>query len=228
MGQGNRIGRMAGRTLRVLALAAAGAAVWLAVTGLGCPGAGCAGTAAAAPFGELIVLKGRAIVTRGGTPFFVLDRALVEEGDRVDTLAGARARLVMGTPDQGMQAILASRTTLTVHSLQSRAASPLSLVYGTLRVRVRAWGGPPIVATRAAAIGIKGTDFVTWVKRPKAAEFVGVEGLIECVSRSNPDFSIRIGPRQWGEIVENEQPKPPVSVPDDIWEEVQRDLAFPK
>jgi hypothetical protein len=227
-----RIARAAGHALRALALAAAGAVVWSAVAGIVCqgPGVSCGGAAQAASFGEVVVLKGRVIVTRSGAPFFVPGRAAVEEGDRVDTLAGAKAQLVIGAKEGGMQAILAARTTVTVGALKagSGAASPLSLVYGTLRARVRAWSGPPFVATRAAVIGIKGTDFVTWVKRPKAAEFVGVEGLIECVSRSNASYSIRIGPRQWGEIVENEQPRAPVSVPDDVWEEVQRELSFPE
>jgi hypothetical protein len=42
--------------------------------------------------------------------------------------------------------------------------------------------------------------------------------LIEAASRSRPEFSLRIGKRQWGEIVEGQKPNPPVRVPDEDWE----------
>jgi hypothetical protein len=217
MGHRGHIGRVAALGARALALVMAGAAVWFA------------GSARAADFGELIVLQGRAVLTRGGSHFIVRDRAPVQAGDRVDTLADTKAQLVIGAKDQGIEAMLSSRTSITVHEVQQSAgaASPISLAFGALRARVRAWSGQPFVATRAATIGIKGTDFVTWVKRPQAAEFVGVEGLIECVSQSNRSYSIRIGQRQWGEIVENEQPKPPIRVPDAVWNAVQKEFAFP-
>jgi len=209
--------------LRALAVVLALAAVCLAGSGVSRPG-----TAHAANVGELIVLEGRAVVTRAGKPFIVRDRAPLQAGDRVDTLAGAKAHLAIGGQEPGVESILSSRTSVTVHALQPGVASaPISLAFGALRARVRAWSGPPLVATPAAVVGIKGTDFVTWVKRPKAAEFVGVEGLIECVSQSNKSFSIRIGPRQWGEIVENQKPKAPVAVPDALWNTVQKEFAFP-
>jgi hypothetical protein len=190
---------------------------------------GAAGIAEAAPFGQLVVLEGKALITRGGKPTIVRDRAALEEGDRVDTLADTKAQLIIGSQDQGMEAMLSSRTSITVNQVQQGAGapSPISLAFGAIRARVRAWSGQPFVATRAATIGIKGTDFVTWVKRPQAAEFVGVEGLIECVSQTNKDYSIRIGQRQWGEIVENEQPKAPIRVPDSVWNAVQQEFAFP-
>ena len=186
-------------------------------------------TAQAANFGELVVLEGKAVITRAGKHYIVRDHAPVEEGDRVDTLADTRAQLIIGPKDQGLDAVLSSRTSITVNQVKQSpsALSPISLGFGALRARIRAWSGQPFVATRAATIGIKGTDFVTWVKRPEAAEFVGIEGLIECVSQTNKDYSIRIGQRQWGEIVENEQPKAPIRVPDSIWDAVQKEFAFP-
>jgi hypothetical protein len=183
----------------------------------------------AASFGQIIVLEGKAVVTRGGKPQIVRDKAPLEEGDRVDTLADTRAQLVIGDKDAGLEAMLSSRTSITVNQVvqNASATSPILLAFGALRSRVRSWAGQPFVATRAATIGIKGTDFVTWVKRPEASEFVGIEGLIECVSKSNANYSIRIGQRQWGEIVENEQPKAPIHVPDSIWDAVQKEFAFP-
>lgn len=185
--------------------------------------------AQAASFGELVVLRGQAVVTRGESSVLVRDHAPVDEGDRVDSLADSKVQILIGGKESGMEALLAARTSIVVGRLEQDRSlgSPISLAFGVLRTRVRAWSGQPFVSTRAAIIGIKGTDFVVWVKRPQAAEFVGVEGLIECVSRSNKDFSIRIGKRQWGEIVENEKPKAPIAVPDDIWRQVETDYAFP-
>jgi hypothetical protein len=205
------------RWLRALAV---GGAVWLAA----------AVAAQAASFGELVVLRGKAVVTRGESSALVLDRAPVEEGDRVDALADSKVQLLIGGKGSGLEAVLAARTSIVVGRLQQGGGlgAPIALTFGVLRARVRSWAGQPFVSTRAATIGIKGTDFVTWVKRPQAAEFVGVEGLIDCVSRSNKDFSIQIGSRQWGEIVENEKPKAPVAVPDDVWRQVQSEYAFPE
>jgi hypothetical protein len=224
MKHGERIGR--GRAwwsgafwMRAPGVVLLGMAVWLAA----------ASPVQAAAFGELVVLQGKAVVTRGGKPFMVHERAALEDGDRVDTLADSKARLVIGSADSGMEAILSSRTSLLVNQTQqgARYAAPISLVFGALRARVRSWTGQPFVATRAATVGIKGTDFVTWVKRPQASEFVGVEGLIECVSQTNQSYSIRIGQRQWGEIVDNEQPKAPIRVPDAVWNAVQTEFSFP-
>ena len=219
MKRGGAGGRGARRGLRVWGLLAAACAVWLA-----------AGVSLqAAPFGELVVLQGRAVVTRGGKPFLVKERAPVEEGDRVDTLADSKAQLLIGTKESGAEAVLASRTSVVAGQLKPDPGlkSPLALNFGALRTRVRSWSGQPFIATRAAVIGIKGTDFVTWVRRPEAAEFAGVEGLIECVSQTNKAHVLRIGPRQWGEIVENVAPKPPVPVPDALWNTIQKDFAFP-
>jgi len=214
---GGWFGRGAARWIRAFAVYGA---VWIAS----------AVSAQAASFGELIVLRGTAVVTRGEKSVLVRDHAPVDEGDRVDALADSKAQILIGGKGSGMEALLAARTSIVVGRLQqgSGLGSPITLAFGVLRARVRAWSGQPFVATRAATIGIKGTDFVTWVKRPQAAEFVGVEGLIECVSRSNKEYSIRIGKRQWGEIVENQKPKAPVPVPDDIWQQVQTEYAFPK
>jgi hypothetical protein len=217
MAPGGRFRRGAASWICALAM---GGAVWIAA----------AASAQAASFGELIVLRGRAVVTRGEHSVLVQDRAPVDEGDRVDALADSKVQILIGGKGSGMEALLAARTSIVVGPLKqdSGLGSPISLAFGVLRMRVRAWSGQPFVSTRAAVIGIKGTDFVTWVKRPQAAEFVGVEGLIECVSRSNKEFSIRIGQRQWGEIVENQKPKAPIAVPDDIWEQVQTEYAFPQ
>lgn len=224
MKHGERIGRGSKRRsggcwIRALGVGLLGVAVWLAA----------ALPAQAGAFGELVILQGRAVVTRGGKPFIVRDRAALEDGDRVDTLADSKARLVIGKADSGMEAVLSSRTSLVVNQVQQGAGfnAPVSLVFGALRARVRSWSGQAFVATRAATIGIKGTDFVTWVKRPQASEFVGIEGLIECVSQTNEKYSIRIGQRQWGEIVDNEQPKAPIRVPDALWNAVQTEFSFP-
>jgi len=214
-----KAGRSGGCRIRGFGIGALAVAVWLAA----------AVPAQAGTFGELVILQGKAVVTRGGKPFIVRDRAPVEDGDRVDTLADSKARIAIGAADSGLEAIMSARTSLVVNTLQQGAAlaSPISLAFGALRTRVRTWAGQPFVATRVATIGIKGTDFVTWVKRPQAAEFVGIEGLIECVSQTNKEHSLRIGQRQWGEIVENEQPKPPIRVPDAVWDAVQKEFSFP-
>jgi hypothetical protein len=207
------------RLMRAVGIGAIALAVWLA-----------AGPVRAGTFGELIMLQGKAVITRGAKHLLVRERMTVEDGDRVDTLADSKARLVIGAADAGMEAVISSRTSITVSQVlqNAAAASPISLAFGALRARVRSWTGQPFVTTRVATIGIKGTDFVTWVKRPQAAEFVGVEGLIECVSTSNKENSLRIGQRQWGEIVENEKPKAPIRVPDAVWDSVQKEFAFPK
>ena len=79
----------------------------------------------------------------------------------------------------------------------------------------------------AAVIGIKGTDFIVYVKRKEASEFIGVDGLIEAASRSRPDYSLRIGKRQWGEIVEGQKPRPPIHVPDELWNPAMEEFRFP-
>jgi len=190
---------------------------------------GLGSAAGATPFGELRVLEGKAVISRAGKPFIVRTKAPVEDGDRIDTLADTKAQLIVGPQEDGVDAMLSSRTSITVAQVPQsiNAASPISLAFGALRARVRKWTGQPFIATRAATIGIKGTDFVTWVKRPQAAEFVDVTGLIDCVSRTNKDYSIQIGQRQWGEIVENEQPKAPIRVPDAVWDAVAKEFAFP-
>jgi hypothetical protein len=182
--------------------------------------------------GQLTVLRGEARILRADRVIAVTQAALLEEGDRVQTLAGSRAyvRLRDAPPAAaGMEAMLAEFTWVDIAALRAGpSAAPLSLALGALRARVRHWATPgPFVTSAAAAIGIKGTDFVVVVRKPEASEFIGVEGLIECVSRSRPEFSLRIGPRQWGEIVAGLKPNPPVPVPDALWAAVLRDFAFP-
>ncbi len=65
---------------------------------------------------------------------------------------------------------------------------------------------------------------LTW---GQAAEFIGIDGPIEARSRSLPEFRFRIGERQWGEVVEGERPRPPISVPDALWESALREFRFP-
>ena len=65
---------------------------------------------------------------------------------------------------------------------------------------------------------------LTW---GQAAEFIGIDGPIEARSRSLPEFRFRIGERQWGEVVEGERPRPPISVPDALRESALREFRFP-
>jgi len=109
-----------------------------------------------------------------------------------------------------------------------RKASPLNLIFGAIRSRVVKYIDPkPFMGTPTAVVGIKGTDFITYVKKPKASEFIGVDGLVRCTSRSNAAHAIEIGQRQWGEIVEGQAPKPPIHVPDELWEPALKEFAFP-
>ncbi|MBI4082663.1 MAG: hypothetical protein HY423_08645 [Candidatus Lambdaproteobacteria bacterium] len=187
-----------------------------------------AGTARA-EFGRLIVAQGEAQVERRGLVIPVRATFTLLDGDRVRTLAGAKAYIELTGSLSGGRAVLTQSTTLDVHELAAgQTRSPLTLAFGAVRASLQRFlGGVPFVSTATATVGIKGTDFIVYVKREVATEFIGVEGLIECVSRSRPDYSIRIGHRQWGEIVEGEKPKPPIHVPDDQWEGALREFSYP-
>lgn len=183
-----------------------------------------------AQFGELTLLRGGAVVMRGALEIPVTEKLALLDGDRVKTLADSKAHIRLTSPPSGAEAIVTSLTSFAVHELTARRRqSPLQLLFGAIRSRV-----PPsfrsiaFMASASAVVGIKGTDFIVYVKRKEATEFIGVEGLIEAVSKSRPEFSLRIGKRQWGEIVEGEKPKPPVRVPDDDWEAALREFSFPQ
>ena len=185
--------------------------------------------AAQAAFGELRVLKGKAVVFRGRAEIHVVDRLTLEHGDRVETRKGGKVHIIPAGPLKGAEAIATSNTRLVVSDLRRRRKrSPFRLLFGAIRSRLRAYAGKaPFLRTATATIGVKGTDFIVYVKRKNASEFIGVTGLIEATSVSRPEYALRIGKRQWGEIVEGVKPKPPVRVPDDDWEQALREFSFP-
>jgi hypothetical protein len=188
------------------------------------------GAVAQQAFGELKLLKGKAVVLRGRLEIHVVDRIDLKDGDRVKTAAASRAHIRLFGQLREAEAIVTQSTTFSVNTLKPRRRkSPFHLLFGAIRSRVASrFRNLAFVRTATAAAGIKGTDFIVYVVRKKATEFIGVEGLIEAASLSRPEFSIRIGKRQWGEIVEGEKPKPPVRVPDDTWEAALREFAFPQ
>ena len=189
-----------------------------------------AGAASArADFGELTVLKGKAIVERADEKIEVSGKIKLLDEDRIRTLAGSKAHVRLTGPPAGAEAIVTADTTFSVHELSRRqAVSPLRLLFGAIRSRVaRSFRTVPFIGSPTAVVGIKGTDFIVYVKKQTATEFIGVDGLIEAESRSRPEYAIRIGRRQWGEIVEGEKPKPPVRVPDEVWEAALKEFSFP-
>jgi hypothetical protein len=187
-----------------------------------------AGSAIAA-VGQMRVLAGEASITRGQQVIRVRQAATLEDGDQVQTQADSRAYIKLNAAIGGGEALVQELTIIQVNDLTGvNKTSPLVLTIGSLRTRITRWLRPePYVSSTTATIGIKGTDFITWVKRPNATEFIGVDGRIECVSRSRPEYSIQIGRKQWGEIVEGQKPAPPIEVPDALWESALRDYAFP-
>jgi hypothetical protein len=187
------------------------------------------GNSAQAAIGELIVLKGEVSLIRGRIKARVLERFELEDGDRVVTARGAKALIRLRGELEGDEAIVTENTDFKVNELlPRRKVSPIQLVFGAIRSRIVKFGNPePFMSTPAAIIGIKGTDFIAYVKRREATEFIGVEGLIEAASRSRPEFSIQIGKRQWGEIVEGERPRPPIPVPDELWFPALEEFRFP-
>jgi len=184
---------------------------------------------AQAAIGQLRVLIGEASITRGQQVIRVRQAATLEDGDQVQTQADTRAHIKLNAALGGGEALVQELTIVKVNDLTGpEKQSPLVLAIGSLRTRINKWARPePYVTSATAVIGIKGTDFITWVKKPNATEFIGVEGLIDCVSRSRPEYSIQIGRKRWGEIVEGQKPAPPIEVPDALWDSALRDYAFP-
>jgi len=184
----------------------------------------------AASIGTLRVLTGEASITRGQQVIRVRQAAPLEDGDQVQTQADTRAYIKLGAALGGGEALVQELTIVKVNDLTGQEkASPLVLAIGSLRTRINKWIRPePFVTSATAVIGIKGTDFITWVKKPNATEFIGVDGLIDCVSRSRPEYSIQIGKKRWGEIVEGQKPADPVEVPDALWAAALHDYAFPQ
>ncbi|HUJ76332.1 MAG TPA: FecR family protein [bacterium] len=211
---------------RRVAMLAWGAILMLAL-GLTLPASPARAARAAHEIGELTVLRGQATLTRAGKAVTVKHRHALEDGDEVRTAEHSRAMLETGSGDSKLEAILTENTTLTVHDQKQKQESPLSLLFGAVRARIRHWTGQPFVVTNTATIGIKGTDFITYVKVQDASEFIGVTGKIECVSRSNPEYFINIGQRQWGKIEADKKPNAPIRVPDDVWAGAQKEFAFP-
>jgi hypothetical protein len=188
-----------------------------------------AGSAAQAAIGELIVLKGEVNLVRGKTKARIMEKFELEDGDRVVTAKGAKALIRLTGAMQGTEAVVTEATDFQVNALaNARRASPIDLIFGAIRSRVVKYTDPkPFMNTPAAVIGIKGTDFITYVKKPKASEFIGVDGLVKCTSRTNAEHTIDIGKRQWGEIKEGEKPKAPIHVPDELWEPALKEFAYP-
>jgi hypothetical protein len=184
---------------------------------------------ARAAIGEVIVLKGEVNLIRGRIQARVLEKFELEDGDRVVTGTGAKALVRLSGAMAGTEAIVTEKTDFKVNELlQRREKSPIELVFGAIRSRVLKYADPkPFLRTPVAVIGIKGTDFIVYVKRKEASEFIGVEGLIRAGSATRPDYSIDIGKRQWGEIVEGQKPRPPIPVPDELWNPAMEEFAFP-
>jgi len=179
--------------------------------------------------GALRVVEGTVTILRGEAAIPVTDRAQVREGDRLRTNGIGRVyvRLVDGATT--VEAMVAPDTRVAVAALRDgRERSPFALLFGALRLRVRELlNTAPVLRTPSTVVGVKGTDFIAYVKRRKATEFIGIAGLIEAVSRSRPEYSLRIGQRQWGEVVANRKPAPPIRVPDNLWLRALADFAFP-
>ena len=144
------------------------------------------------------MLKGEAVVIRGRAEIHVVDRIILEHGDRVETQGGSKVHIVPAGPLKGAEAIATARTRLVVSELKPRRArSPFRLLFGAIRSRLAAYAGKaPFLRTATATIGVKGTDFIVYVKRKNASEFIGVTGLIVATSVSRPEYSLRIGKRQ--------------------------------
>jgi hypothetical protein len=199
------------------------AGLWMLAAALLLPGA------LHAQVGEMTVLEGQATVYRGERAIAVKRALVLESEDRIKTGPGSKVHLRFHAPLAGAEMVATADTEFRVKELKRRDESnPIALVFGALRARIASFSSrATFTQTPTATIGIKGTDFITYVKRRNATEFIGVEGLIEAASRSRRDYSLRIGQRQWGEIVEGEKPKDPVSVPDEAWFPALREFSFP-
>lgn len=186
--------------------------------------------AAHAQFGKLTVLKGEAVVERGARRIQVKRQLTLLDGYRLKTLDRSKVHIRLYSVPNNAEAILTANTTIAVHELNARKPlPPIRLLFGAIRSRVaRSFRTVAFITSPTATIGVKGTDFIVYVKRKVATEFIGVDGLIEAASSSRPEYTLRIGKRQWGEIVEGEKPKPPVRVPDDVWDAALREFSFPR
>jgi hypothetical protein len=221
-----------GRKVRLMGLRALGRSVragWALGTVLAVLTVIGAAAPAQAAIGELIVLKGEVNLVRGRTKARIVEKFELEDGDRVVTSKGAKALIRLTGDMQGTEAVVTESTDFQVNALKNaRKASPIDLIFGAIRSRVLKYSDPkPFMGTPAAVIGIKGTDFITYVKRKNASEFIGVDGVVKCTSRTNADYTIDIGKRQWGEIVEGQKPNPPIYVPDELWNPAMVEFSFP-
>ena len=95
---------------------------------------------------------------------------LLKDGDRVRTGPGGKGHIRLAGALEGAEAIVAAATLFNVNELKRRRkASPLQLLFGAIRTRLIGFlGQRPIMATATATIGVKGTDFIVYVKRKKA------------------------------------------------------------
>ncbi len=213
---------------------------------------------AQARFAELRVLAGKAEVQRDSQRYALKSgqRMTLRHSDNIRTFAASKVYLRM--VQSSAEAIITADTSIRAGEL-SRDGRPrdlLTVLYGGLRMRVKRWlGTDKPVQAGVATIGIKGTDFVTLVKRKQAAygsggsastardskgddgaatteglvqstEFIGIEGTIEAVNQQRPEFRLTIGHRQWGEMLPDKPPAPPIRVPDEIWFSALETFSF--
>jgi hypothetical protein len=209
---------------------------------------GAASVAAQARFAELRVLAGQAEVQRKSETFLLAQgqRMTLRHTDLIRTLAEGKVHLRL--VQSSAEAIITADTRIRAGDLtrDGRPRDLLTVLYGGLRLRVKRWlGKEHPVQAGVATIGIKGTDFVTLVKRKQGGEymsdengaggdgagtdesdalqsipvteFIGIEGTIEAVNRRHPAYRLTIGHRQWGQMLPDEPPAPPIRVPDDVW-----------
>lgn len=185
--------------------------------------------AAQAAVGRMAVLAGQATVLRGDREIIVRHALLLEADDVVRTAPQSKVHVVFFPPLKGSDIVATQQTEFEVREWSAgRTISPLHLVWGAIRSRLLAFSRrETFMQTRTATIGVKGTDFIVYVKKENASEFIGVEGVMEATSRSRPEYALQIAHRQWGEIVEGQKPKPPVPVPDELWYPALREFSFP-
>jgi len=112
---------------------------------------------------------------RGRIQARVREKFDLEDGDRVVTAAGAKALIRLHGALEGAEAVVTEKTDFQVNALlPRRKASPIDLIFGAIRSRMLKYADPnPFMKTPVAVIGIKGTDFIVYVKRKEASEFIG-------------------------------------------------------